>query len=186
MKAFHARLASLAGLLNRPLFGTRVIPRDARVNPSLFSEDEFPVYCPDCSYLLRGLPEPVCPECGTPFDRGRLLVEEYVDRGSRASMWRRGEVRLLMVAYGGLFLCVLLHAASWLYFKHLASTARIGTTSTSAPPDRMALILSIRWLLSVLVLLIMVAAGVIALIKYRRTAAKRERILQAMQPEQPS
>ena len=24
--------------------------------------------CRECGYLLRGLPEPRCPECGRPFD----------------------------------------------------------------------------------------------------------------------
>jgi predicted amidophosphoribosyltransferase len=24
-------------------------------------------HCPRCGYLLRGLPEPRCPECGRPF-----------------------------------------------------------------------------------------------------------------------
>jgi uncharacterized paraquat-inducible protein A len=34
--------------------------RDARQDPGR---------CERCGYLLRGLPEPRCPECGTPFDR---------------------------------------------------------------------------------------------------------------------
>jgi hypothetical protein len=64
--------------LNQPLFGTKVIPRNARVDASLFSEEEFPVYCPKCKYQLRGLPDSRCPECGEPFERGRLLVLQYV------------------------------------------------------------------------------------------------------------
>lgn len=67
-------------VLGRPLFGTRVIPPGARVDPALFAEDEFPVHCPKCDYLLRGLPDGRCPECGTEFERGRLLVEQYVTR----------------------------------------------------------------------------------------------------------
>lgn len=62
--------------LNRPLFGT--VPYGARVDPNRFSEDEFPVVCPKCDYALRGLPDGRCPECGTEFDRGRLLVQQYV------------------------------------------------------------------------------------------------------------
>ncbi len=69
--------ARLHALLSRPLFGTKVIPRDARVDPAEFPEDEFPVYCPKCHYLLRGLPDGRCPECGDPFDRGRLLITQY-------------------------------------------------------------------------------------------------------------
>ncbi len=54
------------------------IPPNARVDAADFSEAEFPVHCPECGYLLAGVPEPRCPECGRPFDRGRLLVEQYV------------------------------------------------------------------------------------------------------------
>lgn len=50
----------------------------ARVDPSAFSDDEFPVWCPECDYLLRGLLSNRCPECGHGFDRGRLLVSQYV------------------------------------------------------------------------------------------------------------
>lgn len=55
-----------------------VIPPETRVDPSRFSEDEFPVSCPQCEYELRGLSGECCPECGRPFDRGRLLVEQYL------------------------------------------------------------------------------------------------------------
>ena len=84
----------LWSLLHKPLFGTRVIPPEAAVDPTLFSEDEYPVHCPKCSYLLRGLPDGRCPECGTPFERGRLLVQQYVHewkgltwKHSRAGKW---------------------------------------------------------------------------------------------------
>jgi hypothetical protein len=63
-----------------------LIPAEARVDPDKFPEDEFPLFCPACNYELRGLPEPLCPECGRPFDRGRLLVEQYViEQGKRCS-----------------------------------------------------------------------------------------------------
>jgi len=68
----------LAALLRKPLFGIMVISPDASVDPSSFSEQEYPVYCPSCRYLLRGLPDGKCPECGEPFERGRLLVRQYV------------------------------------------------------------------------------------------------------------
>lgn len=68
--------------LHTPLFGTKYIhvPPDARVDPAGFSEEEYPVVCPKCTYLLRGLADGRCPECGTPFDRGQLLVRQYVTR----------------------------------------------------------------------------------------------------------
>jgi len=79
-------LNRLWGVLNRPLFGTKVVPRTARVDPAAFPEDEFPVYCPKCEYLLRGLPEPVCPECGTSFHRGELLLwSTWIARVRRGS-----------------------------------------------------------------------------------------------------
>lgn len=85
------RLPSWLRWLNRPLFGTRVISPDARVDPAGFPEDEFPVECPKCSYLLRGLSDARCPECGEPFDRGRLIVEQYV-RQRALNVWEHGPV----------------------------------------------------------------------------------------------
>jgi hypothetical protein len=81
-------LHSLRDLLYRPLFGTKVIPSDARVDPALFSEEEFPVYCEKCDYLLRGLPDGRCPECGQPFERGRLLALQYGD-GQNQTLWTK-------------------------------------------------------------------------------------------------
>lgn len=82
-------------LLQYRFVGRRIITPDARVDPSLFPEDEFPVFCPKCDYLLRGLPDNRCPECGSEFDHGRLLVEQYVNeygkrfcRGTSRWAWR--------------------------------------------------------------------------------------------------
>lgn len=66
-------------LMNKPLFGTRVVPRDGRVDPAIFPEDEFPIHCAKCWYQLRGLSGDTCPECGEQFDRGRLLVQQYAN-----------------------------------------------------------------------------------------------------------
>lgn len=62
-----------------------VIPPDARADPARFPDEQFPLFCPACDYSLRGLEQGRCPECGREFERGRLLVEQYVvERG-----WRR-------------------------------------------------------------------------------------------------
>lgn len=47
--------------------------------------------CAECDYDLRGLPEPRCPECGTPFDeatRSQRLV--LVRRTGNAAVWGKG------------------------------------------------------------------------------------------------
>lgn len=85
----------IAEMLRRPLFGTRVIPREARVDPALFPEEEFPIYCGRCGYNLRGLPDGPCPECGTPFDRGRDLVLSYV-RFPLGKWWKTSSGRWLI------------------------------------------------------------------------------------------
>ena len=54
-----------------------VYPRGTEVDPALFPESEYPVRCLDCGYALVGLPDGRCPECGSPFARGLLLVETY-------------------------------------------------------------------------------------------------------------
>lgn len=38
------------------------MPLDARVDPSPFPDEEFPVYCSSFDYLLRGLTNNRCPE----------------------------------------------------------------------------------------------------------------------------
>lgn len=70
----------LRRILYRDLVTGYTIPREGRVDPTPFPEDEFPVYCPKCDYSLRGLPDGNCPECGKAFERGRLLVIQYVER----------------------------------------------------------------------------------------------------------
>ena len=49
---------------------------DARADISRLPENQFPIWCPKCDYLLRGLPDGRCPECGTEFERARLLVQQ--------------------------------------------------------------------------------------------------------------
>jgi hypothetical protein len=77
-----------------------IIPADARVDPAGFPDKSFPVLCPDCRYLLRGLSGNACPECGGTFDRGRLLVEQYVMRPDTCLFARHGRLGRLLLAAG--------------------------------------------------------------------------------------
>lgn len=76
-----------------------------RVDPSAFPDDEFPVVCLDCGYQLRGVIEGVCPECGAHFDRGRLLVMEYMlESGARLGSWSSRRIAWLVMAMS--FFCL--------------------------------------------------------------------------------
>ena len=57
------------------------------VDPALFPEADYPVHCSKCQYLLTGLPDGPCPECGQPFERGKLLVSQYA--GDESSIQSR-------------------------------------------------------------------------------------------------
>lgn len=65
------RLAVLGGLaLSFILFFLRNVLRGAwqgRRNPARLNQNG----CLSCGYALHGLPEPRCPECGTPFTKRR-------------------------------------------------------------------------------------------------------------------
>lgn len=45
-------------------------------------------HCRKCKYVLRGLKESRCPECGTKFDPG--LIQESVPEGSTPKPWNGG------------------------------------------------------------------------------------------------
>jgi hypothetical protein len=91
------------------------LPPDARVDPDQFPPDEFPVYCMQCGYDLRGLVEPRCPECGQAFDRGRLLVDQYVRcRRPRSDRRYRAGSRLSWVGCALMILLLAGWHAGWL------------------------------------------------------------------------
>lgn len=64
--------------MHKPIFGTIVIPEDTSIDPKLFPEEDYPISCAKCVYLLCGLDDGLCPECGTPFERGKLLITQYL------------------------------------------------------------------------------------------------------------
>lgn len=62
-------------------------------------------YCLTCGYRLRGLPGPVCPECGQPFDPNDPATFERDPRRRRRRRWLlRGGVALA-IALLALLLC---------------------------------------------------------------------------------
>jgi len=84
----HDKAHFLHRLFGYHIVHGEIIPPDTQVDPESFPEKDFPLFCPVCDYMLRGLPTERCPECGTPFDRGRLLVQQYViEQGKR--LWNR-------------------------------------------------------------------------------------------------
>jgi hypothetical protein len=166
--------ARTRALLRTPLFGTTVVRSNATVRPELFPEEEYPVHCPGCGYLLRGLPDGKCPECGAPFDRGRLLVRQYVQEWQGAA-WRHSAAgkwcsRLI---FTGIALPVLVvfavNLVRWL-----------GYLDVPAPPSpamldwlvRAAHLVAITMFISPL---LYVAAFAVAILTYPRGARKRRR-----------
>jgi hypothetical protein len=95
-----------------------IIPAGTRVDPTRFPEEEFLVLCPKCEYLLRGLPGDRCPECGRDFDRGQLLVQQYViERGQRLWGNAHGRVRLALAKglyFINIWLLVMVLLVGWL------------------------------------------------------------------------
>ena len=182
---FRTATAAVWSVLHRPLFGTHVIPRNASVDPTLFPEEEYPVYCSKCSYLLRGLPDGRCPECGASFERGHLLVRTYVtawggalwrDSVARKWYWRFMVVGIALPFLSGLgFMCLN-------YF--------VDRTSPS-PPSSATLDATLRLVYALVALMfvglvLQLVAAVIATIAYPRGSWKRRRaIIDAIRQAEP-
>lgn len=81
-----------------------VFPLDARVDPANFPESDYPIHCVQCDYLLTGLSEERCPECGTPFERGRRIVDEHYRGIVCTQRVRMLTVRVILGALPGFLL----------------------------------------------------------------------------------
>lgn len=157
----------------------------ARVDPALFAEDEFPVYCPKCDYLLRGLPDGRCPECGTDFDKGRLLVEQYVTRplGWHRRTNRSRRVLLLGVAAGFALIGINAYVAPLvLQFslrRVLASAS--GLRAVSSYIEGMGIGMRVVYGLQALVLAGLLGLVAVNVRAYWRGRVKRRRVAEAIQ-----
>ena len=171
----HVR-SRVSSFFNKPLFGMIVVSKDAAVDPALFPEDAYPIYCSKCHYNLRGLPDGRCPECGTDFTRGQLLVRTYVRHWSGA-LWRESNAykwfwRLHHTAF-------LMLAVCWIIGIVFYWEASKATTNSPSPMS--------LGQLSTLVLIAIVAVSVgglslvtaysIAMAKYPRGSYKRRRAI---------
>ncbi len=173
-------MTAIASFLRKPLFGTLVNPRDATVDPALFPEDHYPVFCTKCGYCLRGLPDGKCPECGTTFARGQLLVRTYVKVWSgvlwRDSAARKWVWRFIVTGYA-------LPVVAILGFEFMKYFRYFGYFDSSSPPSPAALDSAIRLQLYVLLAiflagpLFLFGALVIAVKTYPRGSWKRRRAI---------
>ncbi|GMU22468.1 MAG: hypothetical protein AMXMBFR13_25540 [Phycisphaerae bacterium] len=181
-------LKRLIAWLNRPVFGTRVIPPGARVDPDRFADAEFPVHCPTCDYCLQGLPSCRCPECGRPFDRGRLLVEQYV-LDTASSPWRRNRLSraLKWMALCALALLtttqVLIVGTPWLVQRYKPRAQAAGGTSKSVW-DQVQRVSQLAEVVNFVMLAMLVTGVGMGLWRYRQFAAKRRCVLAAIEEGQ--
>jgi hypothetical protein len=183
-------VAPLKRLLFRPILGTRVIPPGASVPPEAFPEDEYPIFCSRCDYQLRGLTGSCCPECGTGFDRGRLLVDQYArERAHR--LWEHGPVgrwaARLSVAI--LVLCamyivgmgLIAWAAERLGNRNVRPTARQVDQWTA----RLVVLNDLAWWGQLLALVTLLCCLLAVARSWRRNRRLRERVLEWLPDSTP-
>lgn len=179
---------SSSSWLLQPVLGTQVIPPDARVDPARFPETEFPLTCPKCDYLLRGLKEERCPECGEPFDRGRLLVLEYaVWRSARQRTYRKVALILIVVCW---VLLGLHRGGEYLLDRRVAAMV---AGSGIANAGKVAKLMDLRVLIDHAMVVAEVAAVGVAItlivvtaVRYRRLSEQRRRIVRGIQAGEQS
>lgn len=173
-------------ILHKPLLGTRVLPHDARADCAKLSEEEFPVICPKCDYQLRGLPDGKCPECGKPFERARLLVEQYI-RPWVGSSWRSTFRRRTMsgrIAYWSFVVLVVCDALMFVGFAFICIWALLPPRQATPPPS--GLISNIQWEPPLILALLIAMTGSLAVFvlivfgQRWRLRHKRRRVLDTL------
>ncbi len=176
---FRKATAVVRSFLRRPLFGIRVIPRDACVDPTLFPEQDYPVQCSKCDYLLRGLADGKCPECGTAFKRGQLLVRDYVTAFGWASWTGSAGWKWLlrvMAAWGYLtFPCIL----GFVILKPFLLSGLQNPPASGTMNSSLYLFYGFLTIICAGVVLLLVAV-VMAIKSYRRGSWKRRAIIDAI------
>jgi len=166
-------MRSVWNYLNRPILGTKIIPPNARVDPLLFSDDEFPVYCPKCEYSLRGLSDPRCPECGEPFDRGRLLVIQYVEYRSK-----RNSRTLLRLSVSSFLLIGLIGGGINIYIQHLSSSLANNPIAFSAAFHRVNRVGAGLLVLQLIALIFLLSLMALPLIARHKDRKKRRQVIE--------
>jgi hypothetical protein len=168
-------------LTYRYIYGRRITP-ETRVDPAAFPEEEFPVYCRKCRYLLRGQPDGRCPECGSEFHRGRLLVEQYaLGRTPRPDRLRRIAMWLSIVGFAtGLGSILILHLAVLIIARSLDT----GTLSPRSSVDCMMLLFRILFPGMVASPALLLGAAVLWVIAAIRLSGKARKVAEAIRAEE--
>jgi hypothetical protein len=159
-----------------------IIPPETRVDPSPFSEDEFPVFCSKCDYLLRGLPDSRCPECGREFDRGRLLVDQYVTEYGKRSYGARGKwsSRTRLVGTVTMILCLVPLVVVQCVDQYG------GSLSQASGSDKLVHVCAFASIAACFVgLVLLMVSGVLIAPLAVRSRRKRRRVLDAVDHDQP-
>lgn len=87
-----------------------------------------PLYCRQCGYDLRGLPQPRCPECANPFDP----ANPHTFRRRPVGAWVRPVRRLLCVAtIFLLILCVIWGCYYWGWHSEQQTLNSLGQRTSS-------------------------------------------------------
>ncbi len=108
-----------------------------------------PRLCVHCDYDLRGLPEPRCPECGTPFDEAATGPQRFawVRRTGKAAVWGKAAALSSFAVLGvGMFYLLDLLARSVLGGDLLSLVSeKTGLSDNAAIPVIIAVIVTLSF-----------------------------------------